>query len=108
MADLSKATDGPSPLSKEGYDESLLPDFDTEFLSDEHLQAFAQALSAPEPSPSTDDLLGTNGLNSPVAGSRTSTDLFFKTRQSPASTSQQSLFITAQHDGRFSPSWVPG
>jgi Domain of unknown function (DUF3336) len=101
MADLRLATDGPSPLSKEGYDESLLPDFNTEFLSDEHLQAFAQALSAPDPSPSTDDLLGTNGLSSPVAGSRTSLDSLSKTRSNPASLSQQSLFITAQHD------WAP-
>ncbi len=101
MADLRKATDGPSPTSREGYDESLLPDFNTEFLSEEDLQAFAQALSAPDPSPSTDDLLGTNGLNSPVAGSRASIDSFSKTRQNPASSSQQSLFITAQHD------WAP-
>lgn len=65
MADLSHKTDGPSPLSKEGYDESLLPDFDHVFISEEDIQAFATALSAPDPSPSTDDLLG---LLSPVVG----------------------------------------
>jgi hypothetical protein len=101
MADLRRSTDGPSPSSEEGYDESLLPDFTTEFLADEHLHAFAQALSAPELSPSTDNLLGTNGLNSPVATSRTSLDSLGKSRQSLTSPTQQSLFITAQND------WAP-
>jgi hypothetical protein len=103
MADLRRATDGPSPLSKEGYDESLLPDFDREFLSEEHLQAFAHALSAPDPNPSTDDLSGSTGVNSPAApaGHRASFDSLAKTRSNPASSSQQSLFITAQHD------WAP-
>jgi Domain of unknown function (DUF3336) len=101
MADLRRSTNGPSPASKEGYDKSLLPDYSTEFLPDEHLQAFAQALSAPEHSLSTDDLLSTNGLNSPVATSRTSLDTLGKSRQSLTSPSQQSLFITAQND------WAP-
>jgi hypothetical protein len=101
MADLRRSTDGPSPSSKEGYDESLLPDYTTELLSDEHLQAFALALSAPEHSLSTDDLLGTNSLNSPVTTSGTSLDMLGKSRQSLTSPSQQSLFITAQND------WAP-
>jgi len=66
MADLSHATDGPSPLSPEGYDESLLPDYEVEFLSVEDIQAFASALSAPDPSPSPggDDGGSTFGLTS--------------------------------------------
>jgi hypothetical protein len=98
MADLRHSTDGPSPLSEEGYDESLLPDFDREFLSESHLQAFASALSAPDPSPSTDDLPLTphNGLASP---SRMSIDSGRKNVGGGAS--QSSLFITAQND------WAP-
>jgi hypothetical protein len=104
MADLRRSTDGPSPLSQEGYDESLLPDFTTEFLSDEDLQAFAQALSASEPSPSTDDLLENIGVSSPatpLTPSRTRRNSISKFKNNPASSSQQSLFITAQHD------WAP-
>ena len=48
MADISKATNGPSPYDKDAYDPSLLPDFDTEFLSQADIDQFAQALSAPE------------------------------------------------------------
>lgn len=102
MADLSHATDGPSPLSKEGYDESLLPDFDHDFISEDDLKAFAQALSAPDPSPSTDDLL--NGLTpiTPVSPSRRdSTHSISKSSSNIQSPSQQSLFITAHND------WAP-
>lgn len=56
MADKSLQTDGPAPSSEVGYDESLLPDYHTHFLSEAHLEAFAQALCAPDPSPSTEDL----------------------------------------------------
>jgi hypothetical protein len=101
MADLSRKTDGPSPLSKEGYDESLLPDFNRQFVTEEDLQAFAQALSAPDPSPSSDDLL--NGLtpNSPTAASRTSLQSLSRSQTQLLSPSQQSLFITAHND------WAP-
>ena len=104
MADLRRSTDGPSPLSQEGYDESLLPDFTTDFLSDEDLQAFAQALSAPEPSPSTDDLLENIGGSSPatpLTPSISRLNSVSKLKNNPGSSSQQSLFITAQHD------WAP-
>jgi hypothetical protein len=110
MADLRHSTDGPSPLSEEGYDSSLLPDFDREFLSDAHLQAFANALSAPEPSPSTDDLLSplpsVNGTRSPSTH-RTSIDSV-RSRSIGGETvggelpiRRESLFITAQND------WAP-
>jgi hypothetical protein len=106
MADLRHSTDGPSPLSREGYDASLLPDFDRGFLSDAHLHAFASALLAPDPSPSTDDLpsIGINGeLRSPSRGSIDSARS--GRRGSVAggtlSASQSSLFITAQND------WAP-
>lgn len=104
MADLRHSTDGPSPLSQEGYDESLLPDFEREFLSDADLQAFASALSAPDPSPSTDDLLSPlpnekgSGARSPSVG-RGSIDSL--RRSDSAARSRESLFITAQND------WAP-
>lgn len=102
MADLRKETDGPSPLSAEGYDESLLPDFDRQFISEVDLAAFAAVLSAPDPSPSTDDLLGSYaGLTSPT--SRTSIDSLKSSDKlnKLSGSSQQSLFITAQND------WAP-
>jgi hypothetical protein len=95
MVGSRRPTNVPSPSSKEARDESIIPDFATEFLPDDHLQAFARALSAP------DDLPGTNGLNSPVSASRSSFDSLGKSRQSLTSPSQQSLFITAQND------WAP-
>ncbi|KAG9240981.1 acyl transferase/acyl hydrolase/lysophospholipase [Calycina marina] len=95
MADISHTTDGPSPLSAEGYGTSLLPDFDREFLSEEHLQSFATALSAPDPSPSTGDPRSP----SPSTSARTSFDSSRTKLGGGASTS--SLFITAQND------WAP-
>jgi hypothetical protein len=98
MADRSRSTDGPSPGSPEGFDESLLPDFHREFISEADLQVFANALSAPEPSPSTDDLLSAsqNSLTSPsgvgVDSARSKLG---------GGGSQSSLFITAQND------WAP-
>lgn len=117
MADLRHSTDGPSPLSEEGYDESLLPDFHRDFLSDEHLQAFASALSAPDPSPSTDDLLSptpstsfhdnasSSGLGNGITGAR-SPSMGRSSMESSRSKvdggrSRESLFITAQND------WAP-
>ncbi|KAF8863735.1 patatin-domain-containing protein [Acephala macrosclerotiorum] len=111
MADLSKSTNGPAPSSEEGYDESLLPDYDREFLSDADLQAFASALSAPETSPSTDDLLspvaGSNGsLASPqIGGGRSPShgrgSMDASRRPSQDKGRRGSLFITAQND------WAP-
>lgn len=104
MADLRHSTDGPSPLSAEGYDTSRLPDYDREFLSAEHLQAFANALSAPDPSPSTDDLL--SPAPTTPNGPRGSFDSG-RSRSRPLSVvgeggrSRDSLFITAQND------WAP-
>ncbi|KAH8815902.1 acyl transferase/acyl hydrolase/lysophospholipase [Xylogone sp. PMI_703] len=103
MADFSRATDGPSPLSAEGYDESLLPDFHREFISGEDIQAFVTALSAPEPSPYTDDLTAYGQNGAPTSSHRSS----FDSGRKPASLgrhqsgSQSSLFITAQND------WAP-
>lgn len=114
---MRKSTDGPSPKSAQGYDASLLPDFDRNFVSDADIEAFTTALLAPDPisSPSTDDLLGSNALSSPLSRSRVSLDEWQPTRSSldsarvresflkneHARSSQQSLFITAQND------WAP-
>jgi hypothetical protein len=107
MADLRHSTDGPSPLSAEGYDASLLPDFDREFLSEAHLQAFANALSAPDPSPSTDDLLSptprspSHGRGSIDSQSRRRSGVFGSGAYGEGAKSRESLFITAQND------WAP-
>ncbi|KAI9823896.1 MAG: hypothetical protein M1832_002214 [Thelocarpon impressellum] len=49
MADATRDTDGPSPFAAEAYDSSLLPDFDTQFVSQADLDEFAHALAAPDP-----------------------------------------------------------
>ncbi|KAL2167074.1 hypothetical protein VTG60DRAFT_1800 [Thermothelomyces hinnuleus] len=52
----------------EAFDWSRLPDVDTDFLPPEHLEAFIQALSAPDPIPQTPDdfsATSTYPLNSP-------------------------------------------
>lgn len=104
MPDPRGSQAGPSPDAPEGYDESLLPDFHHEFLSEADLQVFANALAAPEPSPSTDDLLGSqNGLTSPSRASIDSSATATATTPSRigGGPSQSSLFITAQND------WAP-
>lgn len=59
-----------------GFDITKLPDYDTHFVSEEDIQAFASALSAPDISPSQDDLT------------------------SPAASQSSNLFITALNDWR--------
>ncbi|MCJ1485836.1 hypothetical protein MMC06_006011 [Schaereria dolodes] len=51
MADVQKASNGPSPYDHNAYDPFELPDFDTEFIDQEDIDEFAKALSAPESSP---------------------------------------------------------
>jgi hypothetical protein len=74
MADLSHSTDGPAPSSAEGYDTSLLPDYDIDFVSDADIAAFA-----PEHSPSTDDL--TSSLHSPTENARHNSSDFNNVRK---------------------------
>lgn len=72
---------------RDAFDPSLLPDFDVDFLSAEAREAFVQALSAPDPAQSTDDV-STMRLGSPVPGSagpgRSSFDTSVTRRQSTA------------------------
>ncbi|POS76674.1 triacylglycerol lipase [Diaporthe helianthi] len=72
---------------REAFDPSLLPDFDVNFLSAEDREAFVQALSAPDPAHSTEDV-STIRLGSPVPGSaglgRSSFDNSLTRRQSSA------------------------
>ncbi|KAF2418950.1 patatin-like phospholipase domain-containing protein, partial [Tothia fuscella] len=68
MADVRKQTDGPQPSERNAYDQTLLPDWDVEFIEEEDVHAFAAALSAPETSPSQDDLS--------IMSSRQSSSLF--------------------------------
>ncbi|KAI0486898.1 lipase [Xylaria cf. heliscus] len=96
----------------ESFDPATLPDIDRQFLPAEHLAAFAQALSAPDPtltsedtspssarSPADQDLVG---LNYTRSGSAVSID----TTALPESVTnpnavQSSMFIIAQND------WAP-
>ncbi|EON63212.1 hypothetical protein W97_02439 [Coniosporium apollinis CBS 100218] len=62
MADANKATDGPLPFAASAYDFTQLPDYDDDFVDEEHFDAFVNALSAPEnTSPSQEDLGTPNG-----------------------------------------------
>jgi hypothetical protein len=71
----------------EAFDPSLLPDVDVDFLSAEDREAFIQALSAPDPAHSSEDV-STIRLGSPVPGSagpgRSSFDNSVTRRQSGA------------------------
>ncbi|KAK0315288.1 hypothetical protein LTR82_012615 [Friedmanniomyces endolithicus] len=57
MADPRKSTDGPSVASLDAWDHHSLPDWDDNFYDPDDFLAFASALSAPETSPSEEDLL---------------------------------------------------
>lgn len=57
MADTKKSSDGPSVSSERAWDYHTLPDWDDDFYDDDDILAFASALSAPEHSPSEEDLL---------------------------------------------------
>jgi predicted acylesterase/phospholipase RssA len=56
MADISSKSDGPSPFDPTAFDVTKLPNFDEDFVNPEDIQAFENALNAPDPSPSQDDL----------------------------------------------------
>jgi hypothetical protein len=56
MADTKKETDGPEPYSPTAFDFTALPDWDNDFVDEDHFAEFARALAAPEnSSPSTED-----------------------------------------------------
>ncbi|KAK4952245.1 hypothetical protein LTR66_013785, partial [Elasticomyces elasticus] len=57
MADIRRTTDGPTPFSPSAYDHTLLPDWDNDFVVEDDFVEFAKALSAPDTSPSQEDLL---------------------------------------------------
>lgn len=57
MADKSKKTDGPAVDSSEAWDFHTLPDWDNDLVNEDDILAFASALSAPETSPSEEDML---------------------------------------------------
>lgn len=64
MADVSKKSDGPSPESDASFDYTQLPDFDNDFIDELGITAFANALAAPDTSPSQEDLTSPNALHS--------------------------------------------
>ncbi|KAK6388354.1 hypothetical protein LTR81_027202 [Elasticomyces elasticus] len=57
MADPRKVTDGPSVADHDAWDRDKLPDYAGDFVNPDDFLAFASALSAPETSPSEEDLL---------------------------------------------------
>ncbi|KAL1583417.1 hypothetical protein WHR41_07608 [Cladosporium halotolerans] len=63
MADEKKASDGPSVSDSDAWDYRTLPDWDDDFYSEDDILAFASALSAPETSPSEEDLLNPKRQN---------------------------------------------
>lgn len=63
MADEKKATDGPAVSDSDAWDYHTLPDWDDDFYNEDDILAFASALSAPEPSPSEEDLLNPKRQN---------------------------------------------
>jgi hypothetical protein len=96
----------------ESFDYTRLPDIDRQFVTAEHLAAFAQALSAPDPTPTSEDGSPSSlrsptdptlvGLDYSRSGSTASVD----TEGLPGSAShlngaRSSMFITAQND------WAP-
>lgn len=98
----------------EAFDPSGLPDIDRQFVPAEHLAAFAQALSAPDPTPTSDDASqsstrastehGLVGINYTRSGSAVSVDtegLQSPEPAAPPNGAQSSMFITAQND------WAP-
>ncbi|KAL5344542.1 hypothetical protein ACLOAV_010525 [Pseudogymnoascus australis] len=102
MADRRKSTDGPPPDSRAGYDVSLLPDWQVQFVSEDDLAAFAKALAAPDLEPIGDDasaIIG-NGVDSPRLD-RMNSSLSSKDRTQSRKGSQASLFITSKND------WAP-
>ncbi|KAI1369173.1 lipase [Xylaria arbuscula] len=117
MADAKQSLPAPKPAQRdrtygfppESFDYTRLPDVDRQFLPAEHLAAFAQALSAPDPTPSPDDT-STASVRSP----RLTSDHFTRSGSTvsvdapglPEAVthnhgSQSNLFITAQND------WAP-
>ncbi|KFY33995.1 hypothetical protein V494_07148 [Pseudogymnoascus sp. VKM F-4513 (FW-928)] len=102
MADRSKASDGPPPDSRAGYDVSLLPDAQVQFVSEEDLEAFAKALAAPDLEPIGDDASAiiSNGVDTPGLD-RTNSGLNGRERIQSRKGSQASLFITSKND------WAP-
>ena len=63
MAEPEKSTDGPSVASSRAWDYHTLPDWDNDFYNEDDILAFASALSAPETSPSEEDLLSSKKPN---------------------------------------------
>lgn len=63
MADEKKASDGPSVSESDAWDYHTLPDWDDDFYNEDDILAFASALSAPETSPSEEDLLNPKRQN---------------------------------------------
>ena len=56
MTDLDRREDGPAISDTSPWDFHSLPDWDNDFVNEEDIVEFAKALSAPENSPSQDDL----------------------------------------------------
>jgi hypothetical protein len=65
-------------FSPEAFDWTRLPDVETNFLPAEHIKAFVQALSAPDPIPQSPEDPSTSSsfrLNSPALGSSTNSEI---------------------------------
>jgi predicted acylesterase/phospholipase RssA len=65
MADPRRATDGPNIDAPEAWEPRNLPDWDEDFVDEDDFLAFASVLSAPETSPSEEDLLNPKSRQEP-------------------------------------------
>lgn len=63
MADTKESTDGPSVADSAAWDYRSLPDWDNDFYNEDDILTFASALSAPEASPSEEDLINPKRQN---------------------------------------------
>lgn len=68
MADVKKATDGPTVSSRAAFDYTQLPDWDNDLFDEDDILTFAAALAAPDASiasPSEEDLLNPTRKQNP-------------------------------------------
>lgn len=93
QADLPPLPAKPYGFPREAFDWARLPDVETDFLPPEHLEAFIQALAAPDPIQSPDE---TQSLRLSSPSLQSTSNFFASKRQSVAEPDPDS--VPAEHD----------